>query len=289
MVWSPFSNLLLYGKTANIGAASDAGVKIGLGSDWAPSGSKNLLGELKVAFSESQRQNLGWSARDILALATRNAAEILNWQGFVGSLEPGKKADLFAISSASGDPYDGLLKSDENSLSRVLINGIPRLGTPGLMKHFNISGESIRVGGSSRILNLAQETADPDVGKLTLSSAKASLADALKNLGKLSADVQKAAPRSFSVSRAALADEPPRWFLALDELENTGTTMRPKLPLAGVPTGPELPRVMTRAPSELTPKTLDPLTVVDDDTFLDRITAETVLPAGIATDLRKLY
>jgi hypothetical protein len=127
------------------------------------------------------------------------------------------------------------------------------------------------------------------VGKLTLSSAKASLADALKNLGKLSADVQKAAPRSFSVSRAALADEPPRWFLTLDELENTGTTMRPKLPLAGVPTGPELPRVMTRAPSELTPKTLDPLTVVDDDTFLDRITAETVLPAGIATDLRKLY
>jgi hypothetical protein len=61
------------------------------------------------------------------------------------------------------------------------------------------------------------------------------------------------------------------------------------MPLAGVPTGPELPRVMTRAPAELTPKTLDPLTVVDDDTFLDRITAETVLPAGIATDLRKLY
>jgi hypothetical protein len=162
-----------------------------------------------------------------LALATRNAAEILNWQGFVGSLEPGKKADLFAISSASE-----ILMTDcqerREFVSLVLINGIPRLGTPGLMKHFNISGESIRVGGSSRILNLAQETADPDVGKLTLSSSKASLADALKNLGKLSADVQKAAPRSFSVSRAALADEPPRWFLALDELENTGTTMRPK-------------------------------------------------------------
>jgi hypothetical protein len=58
MIWSPFSNLLLYGTTANIGAASDAGGRsrsVRLGS----SGSKNLLGELKVAFIESQRQNLG--------------------------------------------------------------------------------------------------------------------------------------------------------------------------------------------------------------------------------------
>ena len=45
MVWSPLSNLLLYGATANIAAAIAAGVRIGIGSDWSPSGSKNLLGE----------------------------------------------------------------------------------------------------------------------------------------------------------------------------------------------------------------------------------------------------
>jgi len=44
MVWSPLSNLLLYGATANIAAAIAAGVRIGIGSDWSPSGSKNLLG-----------------------------------------------------------------------------------------------------------------------------------------------------------------------------------------------------------------------------------------------------
>ena len=49
MVWSPLSNLLLYGATADIRAAVNAGVRIGIGSDWSPSGSKNLLGELKVA------------------------------------------------------------------------------------------------------------------------------------------------------------------------------------------------------------------------------------------------
>ena len=40
---------LLYGKTADIAAAKAAGVRLGIGSDWSPSGSKNLLGELKVA------------------------------------------------------------------------------------------------------------------------------------------------------------------------------------------------------------------------------------------------
>jgi cytosine/adenosine deaminase-related metal-dependent hydrolase len=47
IVWSPFSNLLLYGGTARVEAAAAAGVRIGLGSDWSPTGSKNLLGELR--------------------------------------------------------------------------------------------------------------------------------------------------------------------------------------------------------------------------------------------------
>ena len=54
MVWSPLSNLLLYGSTARVEAARNAGVRIGLGSDWSPSGSKNLLGELKVAWLYSK-------------------------------------------------------------------------------------------------------------------------------------------------------------------------------------------------------------------------------------------
>ena len=48
MVWSPFSNLALYGETAAIAAAKACGLRIGIGPDWSPMG-KNLLGELKVA------------------------------------------------------------------------------------------------------------------------------------------------------------------------------------------------------------------------------------------------
>jgi hypothetical protein len=289
MVWSPFSNLLLYGKTADIAAAAASGVKIGLGSDWAPSGSKNLLGELKVAFIEAQRQGLDWSARDIVRLATRNAADILNWGNLLGSLEAGKKADLFTIDASTGDPYEALLKSHEAAIQLIMINGIPRLGTAGMMKQMEVPGESLRVGRTARILNLAQQTADPDVGKQTLGNARASLDAALRNLPQLAQDVQKKAMRSSSVSRAAQAHEPREWFLALDELEDTGTTMRPRLPLRGVPTGPSLPVLRAKSTIELTPKMLDPLTVLDDIDFLDRVAAQTILPTGIASQLRRLY
>ena len=40
MIWSPLSNLLLYGKTAKIKAAAGK-IRIGIGPDWSPSGSNS--------------------------------------------------------------------------------------------------------------------------------------------------------------------------------------------------------------------------------------------------------
>ena len=96
MVWSPMSNLLLYGATANVQAALAASVRVGLGSDWSPSGSKNLLGELKVAWLVAQEVG-GLTKQDIVAMATRTAARILGWGAALGTLEAGKRADLLVI------------------------------------------------------------------------------------------------------------------------------------------------------------------------------------------------
>ena len=49
IVWSPFSNLWLYHDTTKVDHAAEHGLRICLGADWSPSGSKSLLGELKVA------------------------------------------------------------------------------------------------------------------------------------------------------------------------------------------------------------------------------------------------
>jgi hypothetical protein len=50
VVWSPMSNLLLYGATINANNLIDSGISFALGCDWSPSGSKNLLEEMKVAW-----------------------------------------------------------------------------------------------------------------------------------------------------------------------------------------------------------------------------------------------
>ena len=149
MVWSPLSNLLLYGATARVDAAKQAGVRIGLGSDWAPSGSKNLLGELKVAWLYSQHMLGGlFGARDLVAMATRDAAAIIKWQKALGTLEPGKRADIVVIDGKQGDPYEALIKAKETSIRLVMINGVARYGVPDLMDGARLERRDAKCRGS---------------------------------------------------------------------------------------------------------------------------------------------
>jgi 5-methylthioadenosine/S-adenosylhomocysteine deaminase len=290
MIWSPLSNLLLYGATARIAAAKTEGVRIGLGSDWSPTGSKNLLGELKAAFLASEAAGSPFSDREVVAMATRGAAEILKWENVLGSLEAGKRADVLVLEGTRGDPYGRLLAADERSIRLLLINGVPRMGLPSLMASLGADGESVRVGGRLRILNLKQRTADPVVGAMTLVDARDTLKDGLRRLPELARE-QETAPERAAVPGRAVASEPLTWFLALDELADTGVELRPRLPLPGRRsfTGPELRAAAEPLSTILQPLELDPLTVADDEDFLDRISAQRNLPAYVSPGLRELY
>jgi 5-methylthioadenosine/S-adenosylhomocysteine deaminase len=294
MVWSPLSNLLLYGSTARVDAARRAGVRIGLGSDWSPSGSKNLLGELKVAWLYSQ-QLLGglFSARDLVAMATRDAAAILKWDRALGTLEAGKRADLVVFAGTSGDPYKGLLQARETAIRLVMINGVARYGMPALMAGLGAAGEALRVGGLARRLYLPQQTADPDVASLTLAASRRALKQALRNLPALARELeQPQAPRAL---HAALdAPEPLVWSLALDEIQATAVELRPRLPFDGPAdfTGPDRQApVAASVPLStiLQPIDLDPLTVADDPGFLADIARQPNLPEAVRSGLSALY
>jgi 5-methylthioadenosine/S-adenosylhomocysteine deaminase len=293
MVWSPLSNLLLYGQTADVKAAKKAKkVKIGIGSDWSPSGSKNLLGELKVARVVSEASDGLFSDREIVAMATRTAAEILKWDKGLGSLEPGKRPDLLVVDGTDGDPYEHLLKATERDVALVVVGGTPRYGKRSLVERLGGEGlEDVTVGGRKRVLNLRQKTADPAVGKITLAEARDRLEDALKNLKQLA---QKAEQRGMPRQRLLAASEADEvvWGLALDELEPTGVELRPRVPLPGgsEPTGPALTEAKAKPLSEIVgPLGLDRLTVVDDSDWLDAIDKQQNLPEWLAPGLRKLY
>ncbi|MBO0866225.1 MAG: amidohydrolase family protein, partial [Mycobacterium sp.] len=153
MVWSPLSNLLLYGRTANVGAALAHDVPVALGSDWAPSGSKNLLSELKAArLARAAAQAPDLTDAQLVTMATTTPAKMLGWDHALGSLEPGKRADLVVTTGIAADPYSGLIDATEADLALVMINGVPRAATPELMNALDVSEglETVTVAGQPR-------------------------------------------------------------------------------------------------------------------------------------------
>jgi cytosine/adenosine deaminase-related metal-dependent hydrolase len=291
MIWSPLSNLLLYGKTANIVAAQTEGVTIGLGPDWSPSGSKNLLGELKIARLVAGNT---FSDFELLSLATRNAAQILRWHDQLGTLEAPKRADLLVVDGASGDPHQHLFTRSEHDIQLVVINGIPRYGTSTTMRHLLAdqanTAESTTIAGRRRLINYTQPTADPDVGKLTLAQATELLTDGLKRLPELAEDLLTK-PALNLLDRAPGTDSAP--FLVLDHDDLAGVDLRPHLPdPQGRPTGElEVDRSAksTPLPDLLEPLQLDPLTVPDDHRFLNALAKEKNLPPDLAAQIPELY
>jgi cytosine/adenosine deaminase-related metal-dependent hydrolase len=275
MVWSPLSNLLLYGDTANVKAARDNGVTIGLGSDWTFSGSKNLLGELKVARAVNAIRNYGFSDRDLVAMATCDGAKVLSWDHRVGSLERGKLADVIVIDGAAGDPYAALLEATEHGVVLSVIGGEPRYGTSALMKQLGADQGDIdetTIAGRKRILSF---TSDPNSKqRVSFDDARAALAEALRDLPKLEREANKpVASRSAFAAREA----PRRVTLALDEVEETGLSMRPNLPYRGALAGPMLVRASAaraKPKPPLQPQQLDPVSFVDDGEYIDIISRQ---------------
>jgi len=289
MVWSPFSNLLLYGATADVKAARAAGVRFGIGADWSPSGSKNLLGELKVAKCWNDANSV-FSSAEILAMATRSAATILQWDKLLGSLEAGKRADVLVVDGEGGDPYEHVFAAHETDIALVVINGVPRYGHAAWMTQLGMNKEALTIGSQKQALNLSQATQDPLVGKLSLADATTILADALRTLPKRAKDLEK--PKLTARLRATM-DAPPVWQLALDELHQTGFDVRPRLParMGRQRTGASAISGKGSEPlsSIVGPLQLDPLTVADDPDFLHTVAGEKNLPAGLAAKLAQLY
>ena len=281
MVWSPFSNLLLYGKTADVTAAKAAGVTIGIGSDWAPSGSKNLLGELKVAKWVSDSAGGIFTDVELVAMATTTAVKILGWNTQLGSLEPGKRSDLVVIQGTTGDPYAHLIAATESTIDLVVINGTPRYGDRDLMTAIGGSGESATIAGRPRLLDLVQPEEDPVMQGITYAAARQTLVDGLANLPQLA---QAAANALIS---SPVAAQRPQWFLALDELHDTGEELRPRL--GGSGPAIVLGAAAAHAARQLQPLELDEVTVIDDKTFLQRVAAQHNLPGGLAANLAAAY
>jgi 5-methylthioadenosine/S-adenosylhomocysteine deaminase len=165
IVWSPFSNLFLYRATTDVVAAREAGLLICLGADWGPSGSKNVLGELKVADLWNRTHfDKAFSDRELCEMVTANAGGALAraWGQRIGRIKEGLAADLVVMASNEQDPYRNLIESTERHVRLVLVGGKAVFGNGSMMKAAKAaSPEPISVAGVRRTISM-QDPAIPD-------------------------------------------------------------------------------------------------------------------------------
>lgn len=134
LAWSPLSNLLLYGDTTDVVAADKAGVRISLAPDWGPSGSKNVLHELKIAdMWNTNNLNSYFTNYDLATMVTKNPALGNNWDDSVGTINAGLYADLVVIDTFHQDPYRNLIEAIDADVRLTVINGQPVFGDVDLM------------------------------------------------------------------------------------------------------------------------------------------------------------
>ena len=143
VVWSPFSNLWLYGKTTDVGEVQKRGIPICLGSYWGPSGTKHVLGELKVAklVVQDRMKKLTLTSpeftdEELVRMVTTNPGGVLErcWGKPVGRLTAGAFADITVLSPNGGNSFwSDVIRATEREVELVIVNGERRYGTKTLM------------------------------------------------------------------------------------------------------------------------------------------------------------
>ena len=181
LVWSPFSNLVLYGDTTDVVAADNAGIKISIAPDWGPSGTKNNLHELKVAdmWNREILEN-HFSDYELVEMVTSNPAEISNWEGFVGQLKTDMYADIVVIDTFHENPYRNLIEAIDPDVRLTIVHGKPVFGDIDLMSDMKGDDwEYINGSGFSKAIDVTS-TSDVD-GMQTWDEIESGLSMAMRN------------------------------------------------------------------------------------------------------------
>jgi 5-methylthioadenosine/S-adenosylhomocysteine deaminase len=114
----PSSNLKLGSGLAPVVEMRHRGITVSLGADGAACNNRlDMFEEMRLAalIQATRREPGALTARDALTMATRDGARTLGLDGEIGSIEPGKRADLVVVDRErlslipAHDPYSALV------------------------------------------------------------------------------------------------------------------------------------------------------------------------------------
>ncbi len=134
VVWSPRSNVDLYGNTAPITMLDAMGVQIALGTDWVPSGSINMLRELRCADELNSKYFDGhFTDADLWRMVTINGAYAAGAGNVIGQLRPGFVADIAIFDGKTNKDHRAVIAGGVEDVALVLRGGKPLYGDDEVM------------------------------------------------------------------------------------------------------------------------------------------------------------
>jgi len=134
LIWSPRTNITLYGDTARVTEYAYAGVPIGLGTDWLRSGSMNMLREL-VCVDQFNANHLAGFFPDeqMWLMATRNTASAFRMESQIGVLAVGAQADIAIYDASSARDHRAVLGAGPDDVVLVMRGGDALFGDSGVI------------------------------------------------------------------------------------------------------------------------------------------------------------
>lgn len=183
-VWSPSSNILLYGRTAPIGRMLELGLPVALGPDWTVSGSDELLSEMRFALDWAAAEGVSQvTPESLVEMATIGGADAVDLDASIGRLAPDLRADVVVFGRvASSDPYLAVTDSRAADVRLVMIDGRAYYGDLPLegATAFNGSCDTVDACGTSKFLCAAGTTDAATPGAETVDEIEALLRNYLE-------------------------------------------------------------------------------------------------------------
>jgi len=135
LVWSPRTNIDLYGHTADVMTYDRLGVNIALGTDWILSGSANMSRELQcVDYLNQNHYDHYFSDYQIWKMATENGAIALGVGDKLGVLAEGYIADIAIYNASDSDNYRAVINAGASDVLLVMRGGSALIGEPNIMQ-----------------------------------------------------------------------------------------------------------------------------------------------------------
>ncbi len=161
VVWSPRSNVDLYGNTASVTLLDTLGVPIALGTDWVPSGSMNMLRELRCADELNTLYfDNHFTDEDLWRMATTNAAFAGGAGAITGMLKPGYVADIAIFDGKDRKDHRAVIAAGVEDVVLVMRGGKVLYGDDALVADAAVGGqncEALPVCGRDKRACVAQD------------------------------------------------------------------------------------------------------------------------------------